>query len=75
MFIISFVYLGKKESEFYFFRKKGILCFFFFSFLGQQGVCPRSYISLGAMRKSNLHSSLGRKQFVCCVDFFLKDLF
>ena len=38
--------------NFYCLEKKEILCFF--SFLGRQEVCPRSYVSLGAIRKSDL---------------------
>ena len=60
-----FVYL-EKERNFLFLekKKKGILCF-----LGRQGVCSRSYVSPGAMKKSDLRSSLGRKKLVCWVDF------
>jgi len=71
---MSYVYyifcLFRKKSKFLFFsEKRGILCFF--SFLGRQGVCHRSYISCSALRKSNLRSSLSRKQLVCWVDFIL----
>ena len=52
----------------------GFLCFLLF--WGRQGYFPRSYISSGSMRNSNLRSSLSLK--VCVFDWFyvfLKDWF
>ena len=66
MSYVSYIFclFRKKKENFYFLRKKGILCF-----LDQQGVCPCSYVSSSAIRKSDLCSSLGRKHFVYLVDF------
>ena len=50
------------------------LCFFIF--WGQQGGCPCSYVSLSAMRNSDLHRSLNLN--ILCVKLilcFLKELF
>jgi len=41
---------------------------FFFTFWGRQGCCPCSYISSGAMRNSDLRSSLSLK--VCVLNWF-----
>ena len=43
------------------------LCFFIF--WGRQEHCPCSYVSLSAMKNSNLHSSLKSKKVMCKVDF------
>ena len=48
--------------------------FYVFSFWGRQGYCPRSYVSLGVMRKSDLRSSLkSGSLFVKLIFIFLKD--
>ena len=51
----NFIFLGKKRK--------------FYVFLGRQGICPRSYVSFSEIRKWDLRSLLGRKHFVCWVDF------
>ena len=52
----------KRDFKIIYFPKSGELLFFYYIFLllffNQQGCCPYSYISLGAMRKSDLRSSL-----------------
>ena len=78
-YVFSFFYV--------FFYLFGLLCFFFtffvfflyfFIFLcfllfcGRQGYCPRSYVSSGAMRKSDLRSSLRNKCWLSCFYFFCK---
>ena len=42
--------------------------FMFFTFLGRQGYCPRSYVASGAMRNLDLCSSLHLK--VCALHWF-----
>jgi len=49
---------------------------YFFIFLGSTRVCcPCSYVSLGAMRNSDLRSSLSLKFCVTLILYFLKDWF
>jgi len=51
--------------------KTWLQCYlFFFIFWGQQGCCPCSYVSSGAMRNSDLRSSLSLK-VVCYIDFYV----
>jgi len=67
-----FVYLEKK-SKFLVLETKRF--FFFYFFRSTRGFSSLLRIP-GAMRKSDLRGSLGRKQLVCWVDFISsKDLF
>ena len=61
----TFVYLKKESENLFFLGKKRK----FYVFLGRQGICPRSYVSFSEIRKWDLRSLLGRKHFVCWVDF------
>ena len=50
-----------------------IYIYFFLLFWGRQGCCPCSYVSSGAMRKSDLHSSLRTECWLNCFFYlFLK---
>ena len=55
-YILLYFLLFRKGNQF-FLGTKGILFFLVF-FFGWQGICPHSYVSPGALRKSNLCSSL-----------------
>jgi len=48
-----------------------MLFIYFFTFLGRQGVCPYSYVSLSAMKKSHLHNSLKKKTCVSRLFYFI----
>ena len=55
--LLYYIFLFRKRNQILIiFLKKGF--YFLVFFVGQKGICPGSYVSPGAMRKSDLRSSL-----------------
>ena len=65
-YILIYFLLFRKGNQIFIFRNKIYFIFFIDFFWGRQGICPRSYISSGAMRKLDLRSSLSEKK-VCAL--------